>query len=387
MVTRERDRGGSEAVTRTLVSRDVGFLMGLLRSLLQRQAKGDTGATWLLLTYLDWASLVGYEVRGLPHKGIAIPGAEGGLRYEQQLAESRHSTKLLDDTKHSVEDQLRALRSYPQTHREQLIDMTRAPTQIRRIPWLGRLQEDTAVVLCDGEVIATTPSMRYHLGLEMNSDGAVLFERGEELGAFLGAVSDEEAERWAEQTLAAALPIPIAHSMDTRYAEFFGETFTGVPIPESIALSTIACRLRAALVVGEAAQHAGEFAKLASFKFRFAVTWQVASTLRTILDNRTTFDLNQHLVEDLRRIQEIEGVAAMAGEGFRRLRNVLVHYYLHDHYDSMIDWDDPLLGLTRALCAKTLPEVEAVTDEAAVAMIQMLDSWRGAIDHLLREPV
>jgi hypothetical protein len=377
----------SHALAQQLVWRDVGFLIGLLSTLVEREAAGDEGATWLVLTYLDWASLTTYEIRDLHRKGIAIPGADSPMQYEREVADSRHSTKLLDDTKKTIEDQLHLFRDYSAAHRDQLIGMTRAPGLIRAIPWLGRLQADTGVVLCGEEVLATTVSLRHHLGLEMNSDPGKVHGRGEELGAFLGGALGEEGANWAARTIAANMAFPPAHAKDALYTEFFQSTFMGVPVPESMVLSTISCRLRAALLMGAVARQASAATALLSFKFRFAVTWQVASTLRTILDNETTFELAPKFVQELRDVQDEESVAAMAGQGLRRLRNVLVHYALHDRDTSLIDWTDPLLGLPQAFCAgKTWVDIDALIESAGRMLIQMLDDWRGPVGHLLREP-
>ena len=71
----------------------------------------------LTLTYLHYLSLVACEIRQYSQHHDPVPGADASLRFELSLSESRHSTKLFDDTAKTVEDLLDEFAVYAADHR------------------------------------------------------------------------------------------------------------------------------------------------------------------------------------------------------------------------------------------------------------------------------
>ena len=184
-----------QKVSRYLIFRDLRFAYTMLLSITRREQSGEA-ISWLTLAYLHYLSLVAYEIRKYSGPDNLIPGVGAVLRFEPSLSESRHSTKLFDDNAKTVQDLLDEFISYATNHREWYIDATAAPALIRSSTFLQNLVDDTSIHLYDGQILSTSQSIRYHVGLDMHVSGQEIRDRAEELARYLASLCRDQAAEW-----------------------------------------------------------------------------------------------------------------------------------------------------------------------------------------------
>jgi hypothetical protein len=358
----------------------------MLLSITRREQSGEA-ISWLTLAYLYYLSLVAYEIRKYSGPDNLIPGAGAVLRFEPSLSESRHSTKLFDDNAKTVQDLLDEFISYATNHREWYIDATAAPALIRSSTFLQNLVDDTSIHLYDGQILSTSQSIRYHAGLDMHVSGQEIRDRAEELARYLASLCRDQAAEWMhDKTFADHWDLSLSTPMDTRFESFYESTFTGLALPESMALTMLGCQVNTALLLGRLAQHTPMTGDLA-FKFRYASVWQVLTTLRTISANHSPFGFAPGQRHELGDMLDTDGPRYLAEQGPRSLRNTIVHYGARGVAPSDILWDDPLLGLPQKFCdGQHWSEVDSLVDRCARQIQTLLDHWRGPFIHLLNKP-
>ncbi len=375
-----------QKVSRYLIFRDLRFAFTMLLSVARREQSGES-MSWLALTYLHYLSLVAYEIRKYSGTSNLVPGADAVLRFEPSLSESRHSTKLFNDNAKTVQDLLNEFISYAANHREWFIDATAAPGLIRSSSFLQNLVDDTSIHLYDGRILSTSHSIRYHSGLDMNVDDQEIRDRAQELAAYLSSLCRDQAGEWMQdETFVHHWNLSRSTPMDTKFKSFYESTFSGLALPESMALTMLGCQVNAALLLGRLASHTSMVSDLA-FKFRYESVWQVLTTLRTISAKDSPFGFAPGQRHELSDMLDTDGPRYLAGQGPRSLRNTVVHYGARGLEPSDILWDDPLLGLPQKFCdGQNWSELDSLVERCARQIQALLDHWRGPFTHLLNKP-
>ena len=276
---------------------------------------------------------------------------------------------------------------YAASHREWYIDATIAPELIRSSKFLQNIVNDTSVHLYDGQILCTSHSIRYHAGIDMRVDDLEIRDRARELAAYLSGLCRDQADGWAaDETFVDQWEISSSRPMDTKFESFYESTFTGLALPESMALTMLSCQVNTAMLLGRLSRHVSAGSVLA-FKFRYASVWQVLKTLRTISANDSPFGFAPGQCNELIDLLDTDGPRYMAGRGCRSLRNTIVHYGTRYLAPSDIQWDDPLLGLPQKFCdGQSWSELDSLIDRCAEQVQTFLDHWRGPFTHLLNEP-
>jgi hypothetical protein len=382
----ELTRQDQQRVSHYLIFRDLRFAHTMLLSIVRREGTGES-MSWLTLTYLHYLSLVAYEVRKYSQRNDPIPGADTPLRFEPSLSESRHSTKLFDDTAKSVEDLLSEFFGYAEGHREWFIGSTTAPSLVRSSEFLQKLVNDTSVHLYDGRIVSTSHSIRYHAGLDMHLSGEEVSARAQELAYYLTLLTGAQGDAWAkDETFADSWDLSLSTPMDTKFASFYGSTFADFALSESMALTMLSCQVNTAILLGHLSRHIA-IARCLAFKFRFASIWQVLATLRKISVTDSPFGFAPSQRGELTSMLSTAGPMYLFGQGARKLRNTMVHYGARDLALSDLIWNDPFLGLPQKFCdGQGWSDLDILIEQCAKSIQQLLDAWRGPFAQLLNEP-
>jgi hypothetical protein len=373
-------------VSHHLIFQDLRFALTMILSIIRREQSGDS-MSWPTMTYLHYLSLIAYEIRHYSRHHDPIPGADAALRFEPSLSESRHSTKLFDDTAKTVAELLNEFANYGMKHRKWFISATKHPTLIRSSEFLQRLVDDTSVHLYDGQIISTSHSVRYHAGLDMDLDGQEISDRSQELASYLASLSGDKVDEWMQdETFLGHWQVDLSIAMDTRFESFYGSTFADLPLPESMALTMLGCQVSTAALLGRLARPTPITRSLA-FKFRYASVWQVLATLRKISAMGSSFSLTPAQRGELTDLFDTDGPRYLAGRGPKLLRNTIVHYGARGLEPSDVLWDDPLLGLPQKFCdGQNWTELDALLEQCSGQITDLLNHWRGPFSHLLRRP-
>lgn len=347
---------------------------------------GEEATSCLLLSHLHYLALVAYEIRNYLGRETASSRRGEKWSYDLALAESRHSTKLFNDTQKTQLELLAEFSSGAVRDRNWYLQNNRAPWLFRAISKLGVLVNDTFVMFYGEKIVCTSQSINFHAGLGPNAKQEETTERARELAAYISEVSslagvdhfdDDYPRRWDSRQLLLR---------DAKYAKLYPAMFPGVPLAEAIALSILQTDLVSLQLMREFVHTSDPLAPTA-FKFRFAGVWQVMETLRAIGAKESDLGLSAAIRRDIQALLRDKQTDLMRSKGARLLRNVLVHYGLGSIDPSDLNWDDPVLGLPELLLdGMNWLALDQMLDEQVTALLDMFATWASPFAQTLEVP-
>lgn len=359
--------------------------MAVLNGVAANQNRDDT-APWLVLSHLQYLSLVAYEVRNFSERAALSGLAAEPWAHDLALAASRHSTKLFNDTKKTPLELLTDFVNGAVRDRAWYLENNRAPWLFNAISALGALVNDTSVVLYNGEILCTSHSIAFHARLDPRAEQVETVDRARELAAYLSELSDAGSEDWSDDDYFRGWSSHPVAAKDARYEKLYPALFPAVPVAEAIALAIIQSDLVGLKLMREIVPVSDPLAP-AIFKFRFGGVWQIIETLEAALGSRSGLDLSGPMRDELGKLLSSQQLEPMRTRGARALRNVLVHYGLGSIDPVHLNWHDAILGLPELLLDGTSwLAADEMLDEQIGALLATFSAWTGPFGHTLQEP-
>lgn len=367
------------AVSRRLIQLDLEFALALASLPMGR------GKESLQFAHLARLSLIAYEVtrfieRHMPEVAI------DDWRYKRELASSRHSVKLLNDSKKDVELLLGELNAAAVRIRRWFVVNNRIGSLLERCDSLAKLLiEDTGVVSYRGAPVATSHSIVFFAGLEPGAEKATTTERYAEIGNFLSG-----AGKLFDVAEAAAFMPGLNQAeliyKDTQFERLYPQMFPELDLPEAIAFGILWCEANSLQLLGAATPPDSALSPAVA-KQRFAGTWQLIQSLLALKDHLSESAPSSSLLSQLADLTDDGSVRAFRSDEARRLRNSLVHYGIDPKVDVRETPTDPALGL---LVAHGFEDTWAGLDSATAASLEavkgVFSEVTGEFHQTLRDP-
>jgi hypothetical protein len=268
-----------ERGSRHLIQSDLRFSLAILNGVAANQGREDM-APWLVLSHLQHLSLVAYEVRNCSERVSRSAASAEPWEHDLDLAASRHSTKLFNDTKKTQPELLAEFVNTAVRDRTWYLENNRAPWLFRAFSALGVLVNDTSVVLYDDRILCTSHSIAFHARLHPRAKRAETVARARELAAYLSGLCEAGGEDWSDDDYFRGWSPHLVAPKDARYQNLYSAMFPTVPLAEAIALGIIQSDLVGLKLIRELVPLSDPLAP-ATLKFRFTGVWQIIETLES----------------------------------------------------------------------------------------------------------
>jgi hypothetical protein len=334
-----------------------------------------------LLCTFEHMALIDYEVRR--YLGAEAPELLAHLppREPEVVERSRHAAKRFLDTSRYVEGVAAHCDAITQRHRWAFLE--NVPFGTGRL--LRPFRNDLGLFRHRGVLVGTTHSVHFNLGLPAEafdfndldrSIGVHIREAAQQFGEL--AQPDPGAGATNLAWLDVIDPADVSCE-DVKAASFYRSAFAG-SLPTGMAAAVLslqaACGAAQGLLGLSPCPTAGVWTE-PILKLRFVVLFQALESLRRLVERHSGVIGPEACAHLSQFLNEPEARQIQAGGG-RRLRNILVHYGLHDVDDSDLRGDRQLFGLVE-LCSGglTYQQLCVLTDRLLAQLRQTLCGWSG----------
>jgi hypothetical protein len=246
---------------------------------------------------------------------------------EEELARSRHSTKLFDDTKKGIEGVVDYFENEIATaHTGAFL----GNTKFRFLRWL---ETDLGLYTYDRKVVGTTHGATFGTGVDPNtlvSSGGPRYVGAiaTDYGRFFSAFWDRSYE--LGPSFVDKLDVKKMRSMDVRASRYYARHFNGAATPGINALLAV---FQASLNFLSSMLPFDDLpeSRQTILKMQFITLYHVTSSLK-ILREQQAGDLNPQSVSFMSEALDDHGLDFIAGDASRKFRNTLIHYGLHSGF-------------------------------------------------------
>ena len=309
---------------------------------------------------------IGTQVARVLHEGLSQlrrvdPQAAASLSetWDDDIATARHTVKLLDDTKRTIDSVLEEFASIAAHHSDAFGD-----------------REDFAYIESDGRMLGSTRLLSFQALADLDDETASgEGNRSYDFAQSMGIKAVELQRNFGKgdpvrRTLGLPrLPTPLVRTTTTQ--EFATSTYDHtIPREAADVAMIIECSVNAALHVFEPS--ASVFTS-SLFRARFVAATHALSTLEQLLDRFPSDEtaLRRSLVEAL------HAPASTRIRSYRQLRNRSMHYGIPPALSGLSSWK-PAYGLVEATTggSQTFPAVEEDTRAALTGLSEALRDWR-----------
>jgi hypothetical protein len=352
-------------VSRTMLAQDARWISDCMLS--ASRTSGVGGVIPMLL--LGHAARIAYEGSRLiasPEAWYGVPTLAELLRNEhaETIARARHASKLLDDNKKNLDDLVGEMDDYRVTHRA---------AYSGNAVWFARwLEPDLGMYTLDRRVLGATIPLQFRFGLpatvSVTEMGPIMRRTAVELGGALVVMSAAAGDPpWAEATID-FLQVAEIRSVDRRLSRYVAGRYDD--------RMTIGMKLLLLMLEGEIATAravlplAAETHPDAVFRARLISMTHATRGLDLIAARSASGQPGGRMFADS------EQAELLFSPGFRKLRNVSMHYDIRDRA-AEIDPTSPMFGLVEHFCPGfAFEEVDQILGEAIDRVADFLASWR-----------
>ncbi|MCX5441185.1 hypothetical protein [Streptomyces sp. NBC_00063] len=286
---------------------------------------------------------------------------------------ARHSLKLFTDTNGGIDRQL--------THFEQDIMKEQSKYFLGNtwLPLARFLETDLGVFTYEGQIITTTHSATFHLGIPSDRlfrDGfaAVMQPILQQMGRCLGALG-AGGYTGEPSTFASYVSDSSLRNRDVRAAKHYGRSFNGPETPYINGTLTdfqAITNFIASLLIAGADPLSLEYSL---FKIRYIALFHVLASLH-VLQGRLDMGLSRRSSEVIEKIVGTSEAQIVTDPSTRGFRNTLMHYAPTDAMLDELDLRAPLFGLV----AVSFPNhdfrsLSALVDQCIRDTARELNQW------------
>ncbi|MFH9618959.1 hypothetical protein ACH4MM_35370 [Streptomyces pratensis] len=286
---------------------------------------------------------------------------------------ARHSLKLFTDTNGGINRQL--------THFEQEImkEHSRYFLGNTWLPLARFLETDLGVFTYEGQIITTTHSATFHLGvtshrLFQDGFGRVMQSILQQMGRCLAELGTGE-HAGEPNTFASFASDTSLRNRDVRAAKHYGRSFNGPDTPYINGALTdfqaIANFIASLLIAGSNPLSL----EYSVFKIRYIALFHILASLR-VLQDRPDMRLSRSSTKAIERIIGTREAQIVTDPGTRGFRNTLMHYAPTNSMLDQIDLSEPLFGLA-PICfpGHDFRSLSALVDQCIRTTSRELNEW------------
>lgn len=328
-----------------------------------------------VLSFINQLALIVYESSRRPY---ARQAATLLSQHPDALARSRHSIKLYEDSKRSVDEIAEYFEGIVSTHRQYFMALP-------RFAWARRWVTDLGLFRYHGAVIGTTHVYNYNLGIEprellvidaKEAQVDLLHSFTRMLGEYFGQLEPTVAAGPPGRSFLAHInPQQFGPIDDRRSWEYYPTTF-GAAGRRGLAPTLHLLQCAANTLLKFLDPEAIFVADVeAAFKLRYVTLYQVASSLHLLTQHDVVKDIGT--AARVRQVTDLGLIARMLDPSARPLRNTLVHYGIDSRIDeSHIEPAMPLGGLIEQFFPEhTFQELDRHLAVTVAEVAGVLDQW------------